>query len=333
VITSLALFGALMIGGYLARALERPIRDLTRTVREAGRLDIDVEAVVHGNDEVGELATTFNEMSRQLRRSIAALERTTAEKERLRYEFDVAAQLQRRILPPEPPRPPGFDIAGLCEPAREVGGDFYDWTELSDIRFGLLIGDACGKGMGAAFLINESRSIIRAHLQDTPSAGAALRRTNHTLFESRTLDDTFTTMLCMVLTVPSRRLDFASAGHPSAIFYRPSTGEMAELNTTGWPLGLEPENAIGEGTVTLVAGDVVVGFTDGVIDATNPQGEQFGRSRLEQIVRENHSLCASELTLHIKQEVLNFCAEAAQFDDLTLLVIHVTDETSGTNEQ
>jgi serine phosphatase RsbU (regulator of sigma subunit) len=329
VITSIALFAALLVGGYLARALERPIRDLTRTVREAGRLDIEVEAPVYGHDEIGELATTFNEMSRQLRRSIAALERTTAEKERLRYEFDVAAELQRRILPAQPPCAAGFDIAGLCEPAREVGGDFYDWTALSDIRLGLLIGDACGKGMGAAFLINESRSIVRAHLQDTPSAGAALRRTNHTLFHSRTLDDVFTTMFCMVLTVPSRRLDYASAGHPPAILYRPSTGELTELDAVGWPLGLEPENAIEEGTVTLMPGDVVVGFTDGVVDATNPSGEPFGRERLEKVLRENHQLGAHELTQLVKRNVLEFCAEAAQFDDLTLVVIRaVENETS-----
>lgn len=325
VITSIALFAALMVGGYLARTLERPIRDLTRTVRQAGRLDIEVEAAVYGHDEIGELATTFNEMSRQLRRSIAALERTTAEKERLSYEFEVAAELQRRILPVEPPRAAGFDIAGLCEPAREVGGDFYDWTELSDIRLGLLVGDACGKGMAAAFLINESRSVVRAHLQDTPSAGAALRRTNHTLFHSRTLDDVFTTMFCMVLTIPSRRLDFASAGHPSAIMYRPSTGEMTGLDAVGWPLGLEPENAIEEATITLVPGDIVVAFTDGVIDATNQASEQFGRERLEQLVRDHCELSAGELSQLVKRIVLDFCGDSAQFDDLTLLVIRATE--------
>jgi sigma-B regulation protein RsbU (phosphoserine phosphatase) len=329
VVTSIALFAALMVGGYLARALERPIRDLTRTVRESGRLDIDVEATVYGHDEIGELATTFNEMSRQLRQSIAALERATAEKERLSYEFDVAAELQRRILPAQPPAATGFDIAGLCEPAREVGGDFYDWTELSDIRLGLLIGDACGKGMAAAFLINESRSIVRAHLQDSRSAGAALRRTNHTLFHSRTLDDAFTTMFCMILTVPSRRLDYAAAGHPSAILFRSSTGQMSELDAVGWPLGVEPENAIEEGTIALMTGDIVVAFTDGVIDATNPAGEPFGRARLEQLVRENHRLNAGELTQLVKTRVLNFCAGAAPFDDLTLVVIRATEnETS-----
>jgi sigma-B regulation protein RsbU (phosphoserine phosphatase) len=325
VITSIALFAALLVGGYLARALERPIRNLTQTVRQAGQLDIEVEAPVYGHDEIGELATTFNEMSRQLRRSIAALERTTAEKERLRYEFDMAAELQRRILPTKPPCAAGFDIAGLCEPAREVGGDFYDWTELSDIRFGLLVGDACGKGLAAAFLINESRSIARAHLQDSPSAGAALRRTNHTLFHSRTLDDVFTTMFCMVLTAPSRRLDFASAGHPPAILYRAATGELSALDAVGWPLGLEPENAIEENTVTLAVGDVVVAFTDGVIDATDPSGEPFGRERLESLLRNNHQLCAADFAQLVKRSVLQFCAEASQFDDLTLVVIRAAE--------
>jgi serine phosphatase RsbU (regulator of sigma subunit) len=328
VVTSLALFAALVVGGYLARALEHPIRDLTRTVRKAGQIDTPVEAAVYGHDEIGELATTFNEMSRQLRRSIAALERTTAEKERLRFEFDVAAELQRRILPARPPDITGFDIAGLCEPAREVGGDFYDWTEISDIRWGVLIGDACGKGMAAAFLINESRSIARAHLQDMPSPGAALRRTNHTLFHSRTLDDVFTTMFCMILTVPSRRLDFASAGHPSAILYRPATGETSELDAVGWPLGLEPENTIEEGTVTLATGDVVVAFTDGVIDATNAKGEAFGRERLEQLVRDHHRLHANDLAQLVKRSVLEFCADSAPFDDLTLVVIRTMDESA-----
>lgn len=328
VITSLALFAALMVGGYLARTLEQPIRDLTRTMRQAGRLDVEIEAAVHGHDEIGELASSFNEMSRQLRRSIAALERTTAEKERLTYEFELAAELQRRILPERPPTVSGFDIAGLCVPAREVGGDFYDWHLLSDIRLGLLIGDACGKGMGAAFLINEARSIALAHLQDTPSAGAVLRRTNHTLFQSRTIDDAFTTMFCMLLSVPSRRLNYASAGHPPAVLYRPTTGEIAHLDTMGRPLGLEPENPIESDETNLMIGDVVIAFTDGVLDATNPAGEPFGRSRLEQLVRDNHTLPAAELGKLIERTVLEHCGTSAQFDDLTLLVIRsVESET------
>ena len=332
VVTSLALFAALMVGGYLARALEQPIRDLTRTMRQAGRLDVEIEAAVHGHDEIGELASSFNEMSRQLRRSIAALERTTAEKERLTYEFELAAELQRRILPERPPSVAGFDIAGLCVPAREVGGDFYDWHLLSDIRLGLLIGDACGKGMGAAFLINEARSIAVAHLQDTPSAGAVLRRTNNTLFQSRTIDDAFTTMFCMILSVPSRRLNYASAGHPPAILYRPATGEMATLDSHGRPLGLEPENPIESDETNLMIGDVVVAFTDGVLDATNTASgsgdKPFGRARLEQLVRENCGLPAAELAKLIERTVLEYCGTSAQFDDLTLLVIRsVESET------
>jgi phosphoserine phosphatase RsbU/P len=129
----------------------------------------------------------------------------------------------------------------------------------------------------------------------------------------------------MVLTIPSRRLDFASAGHPAAILFRPSTGELCELDAVGWPLGLEPENTIEENTVTLMVGDVIVAFTDGVIDATNPAGEPFGRERLEQILRENHQLPASELAELVKRSALQFCAEAAQFDDLTLVVIRATE--------
>ncbi len=329
-ITSLALFVALAVGGYLARTLEQPVRDLTRTVRQAGRLDVEVEAVVHGHDEIGELAASFNEMSRQLRRSIAALERTTAEKERLSFEFELAADLQRRILPVRPPMVPGFDIAGLCEPAREVGGDFFDWQMLSEIRLGLLIGDACGKGMGAAFLINQARSVALAHLQDSSAAGAVLRRTNNTLFQSRTMEDAFTTMFCMILSVPSRRLDYASAGHPPAILYRPATREMMALDSAGRPLGLDLENPIESGDATLMVGDVLVAFTDGVLDASNPAGEQFGRARLEQTVRDHANLGAAELALCIKQEVLAFCDSAAQFDDLTVLVVRAIENDDST---
>ena len=321
VLTTFALFAALMFGGYLARALERPIRSLTRTVREAGRLDVEVEAEVYGHDEIGELAATFNEMSRQLRRSISALERTTAEKERLAYEFELAATLQGRILPTTPPSVPGFDISGLCVPAREVGGDFFDWHMLSDIRLGLLIGDACGKGLGAAFLMSEARSIALAHLQDTASAGAVLRRTNHTLVEGRNEAGMFTTMFCAILSVPSRRLDFALAGHPAPIWYRPANDELRTLDTDGRPLGLEAENPIDQGEAYLEPGDVVVAFTDGVLDAANAAGEPFGRERLDQLVRELHAQPAAELARLIQERVLDFSAGAAQFDDLTLLIV------------
>ncbi len=321
VLTTLALFAALMFGGYLARTLERPIRSLTRTVREAGRLDVEIEAEVYGHDEVGELAATFNEMSRQLRRSISALERTTAEKERLSYEFELAAQLQRRILPLEPPHVAGFDVAGLCVPAREVGGDFYDWHMLSDIRIGLLIGDACGKGLGAAFLVHEARSIALAHLQDTASAGAVLRRTNHTLIEGRNEVGMFTTMFCFILSVPSRRLDFASAGHPAAIWWHAATGELSALDCDGRPLGLELDNPIGQGEAQLDVGDVVVAFTDGVLDAANAAGDPFGRERVERLVRELGDRPAAEIAQTIEQRIREFCGPVDQFDDLTVLVI------------
>lgn len=325
VITTLALFAALMIGGYLARTVEQPISELTRTVRQAGRLDVEIEAVVHGHDEIGELAATFNEMSRQLRRSIAALERTTAEKERLTYEMELAASLQRRILPAAAPQIAGFDLAGLCMPAREVGGDFYDWHALSDIRWGLLIGDACGKGLPAAFLVNEARSLALSHLQDSPSPGVVLRRTNHTLFQVQSLEAAFTTMFCAVLTVPSGRLQFASAGHPAAILYRSSTGVLAALDTRGRPLGVEPENPIEQDEITLVPGDVMVAFTDGALDAMNPAGEPFGRARLEHLVREHHAQPAAELAARIQQSVQEYCATGQQFDDFTLLVLRALE--------
>ena len=111
---------------------------------------------------------------------------------------------------------------------------------------------------------------------------------------------------------------------------RPSTGEMAELDTGGRPLGLEPENPVEDGSATLMIGDVVVAFTDGVLDATNPADEPFGRSRLEQLVRENHLLPAAELARLVEQTVQHYRGTAAQFDDLTLFVIRsIEAEPSG----
>ena len=120
----------------------------------------------------------------------------------------------------------------------------------------------------------------------------------------------------------------ASAGHPAAILYRPATGEMAELDSNGRPLGLELENPIESEETNLMVGDVVVAFTDGVLDATNPAGESFGRLRLEQLVRENCTLPAAGLAKLIEQTVLEHCGTSAQFDDLTVLVIRsVESET------
>jgi serine phosphatase RsbU (regulator of sigma subunit) len=325
VITTLALFEALMVGGYLARTLEQPIRQLTETVRQSGRLDVEVEASVQGHDEIGELAAAFNDMSRQLRRSIAALKKTTAEKERLAYELELAADMQSRILPTEPPTVPGFDISGVCVPAREVGGDFFDWQALSDIRLGLLIGDACGKGLGAAFLMSEARSIALALMQDTPSAQAVLRRTNHAMFQSRRMSEAFTTMFCAILTVPGRRLDFACAGHPAPIWYRPAIDQLDRLDTAGWPLGLELDNPITQGEINLAPGDVVVAFTDGVLDAATLENKPFGRERLEQLVRAHHTLCAAALARLVQQQVLAWCSPRDQFDDLTVLVIRTLE--------
>jgi predicted ester cyclase len=240
------------------------------------------------------------------------------ERERIDQELQVARQIQQALLPKATPELDGWEVAAYYKPAREVGGDFYDFLELPDGRLGLVVGDATGKGMPAALVMATTRGMLRAVAQPLDSPGKVLTRVNDALYPD--IPSTmFVTCLYAILEPESGSLRYANAGHD--LPYLRHHGEGAtELRATGMPLGLMPEMSYEEKEAILREGDCVLFYSDGLVEAHEPRGEMFGFPRLRALVAE-HGGERSLVDLLMKK-LHSFTGEGwEQEDDITLLTL------------
>lgn len=315
--------GALVAGVFLSTVLSRrvsgPVRALADAAQVIGSGRLDHRVRVGSADEVGVLAESFNRMAGSLETYTRELARTTAEKEVLRHELDIAAEIQRSLLPGACPQLERFDVAAESIPAREVGGDFYDFIPLSDGRWGVVIADASGKGVPAALLMALSRSLIRAYSQEDPSILRALRLANRFMLED-SRSGMFVTCFYAVVDPVGRGLTYVNAGHNPPVVARPE-GHVLMLPASGTPLGIIEDQGIVEETCQLQMGDVVVMYTDGVTEALSGYGEQFGMARLEKVARNSLEYPAAEVVRRILTAVKSFAAGQPQFDDMTVVVL------------
>src|SRR5215204_2885968 len=238
-------------------------------------------------------------------------------RERVEQELEVARRIQQASLPKEVPTLEDWQIAPYYQPAKEVGGDFYDFLELADGRLGVMVGDATGKGVPAALMMASTRSTLRAVAQASESPGDALRRVNDPL-ATDIPPNMFVTCFYAILDPHSGRLSYANAGHDLPYLHR--NGEAEELRARGMPLGLMPGMGYEEGGVSLGEGGCVLFYSDGLVEAHDPQGGMFGFPKLRALVAEhgeNRSL--GNLLL---EELYSFTGEEwEQEDDITLLTL------------
>ncbi|MDQ4002481.1 MAG: SpoIIE family protein phosphatase, partial [Actinomycetota bacterium] len=246
------------------------------------------------------------------------LEQEARERERIEQELKVARSIQQASLPKEVPKLEGWEISPHYRPAREVGGDFYDFFELPNGHLGLVVGDATGKGVPAALVMASVRSMLRAVAQTSNSPGEVLRRVNDPLVTDIPAN-MFVTCFYAILDPGSGSLKYANAGHDLPYLHRTS-GEAEELRATGMPLGLMPGMGYEEKQTVLQAGESTFFYTDGLVEAHNPKGEMFGFPRLRSLVAEHgEDRSLGELLL---QELYSFVGEEwEQEDDITLVAL------------
>jgi len=326
IVASLAVLVTFVVGGYLARTLQQPISRLTETVCQAGRTGLGVRAQVDRHDEVGQLAEAFNQMSDDLARHIENLRRTTAEKERMSQEIQIAADLQRRILPTAKPPLGPFQLGALCVPAREVGGDFYDFIPVADSQVAIVVGDASGKGLAAGFFMSTVRSFIRALVVDGPDPQTILRKVNFPVYHDSLLSEKFMTLLYLLVDPEQPAVRFANAGHPAAICYRAGRGQCELVDGPGLPLGVDADNPIEGGQVHLEPGDVLLVVTDGATEAFDPDNEAFGFQRLIAALQAEHAGSADQICQGIRSRVMAFTRGRPQSDDLTILALKLASD-------
>src|SRR5215213_5195376 len=213
------------------------------------------------------------------------LEQERIERERVEQEIRVARTIQQASLPKEVPQLEGWQIYPLYRPAREVGGDFYDFFELKDGRLGIVVGDATGKGVPAALVMASARSMLRAVAQASDSPGDALRRVNDPL-ATDIPPNMFVTCFYAILDPESASLRYANAGHDLP-YLRRRGGDAEELRARGMPLGLMPGMGYEEKEIVLQAGEATLFYSDGLVEAHHPKGEMFGFPRLRALIAEH----------------------------------------------
>lgn len=264
--------------------------------------------------------TSQTAISMDLKRYTEELLQATAEKERFLKELQIARDIQQSFLPETPPQVEGIDLAAMNSPAQQVGGDFYDFIPVTQDKLGLVMADVSGKGISAALFMALSQSLIRANARGNPSPERVLRQTNGLILEE-VKSGMFVTVFYAILDTKKGTLTYVSAGHNPPIWLNRNTGDCKMLEAEGMALGVMEDIRLVEKQITLGRDDMLVLYTDGVIEAINQRKEEFGEERFISVIKESHTLAAKDLIEKINQEVFTFVGEEPQFDDLTLMVL------------
>ncbi|MBP1929757.1 sigma-B regulation protein RsbU (phosphoserine phosphatase) [Methanolinea mesophila] len=316
----LAVVGVLTL--IFSRYLTRPLEDLKRGSEAIGRGDLEYTVEVHTGDEFEDLADSFNHMAADLREHVATLRRTTAEKERILKELEIAKGIQQSFLPDAAPVLPGIDLQGFNLPAAEVGGDFYDFIPVGEEHWGLVIADVSGKGVPAALFMALSRTLIRASAAHNPDPAESIREANRNIYlDSKT--SMFVTLFYAILDPREKSLTFVNAGHNPPLLFGTGNERITLLKAKGIALGVLDEIELESVEVNLKPGDIAVLYTDGVTEAANEQDEEYGVARLEKIVELSRHLSSRGIIDAVVQDVRAFAGNRPQFDDITLMVLKI----------
>jgi sigma-B regulation protein RsbU (phosphoserine phosphatase) len=311
------------LGFLISAGVSKQIRALTRGAQHLARGNLDYEVKVHGSDEISSLAKVFNTMSKDLKAHIEELKRTTAEKERLVREIEIAKEIQQSFLPEANPAIEGVQVAAVSIPARIVGGDFYDFIPINNDVWGLAIADVSGKGIPSALFMALSRALMRASAVVDKSPDRALNHAN-ILIHQDSKACMFVTLFYAVIDAKKRTLKYTNAGHNPPLLMSKASSDIVLLKAQTMPLGVEADIKATSEEIALKKDDMIVLYTDGVTEAVNEKKEQYELERLEKIVKENRGLSADELMRKVESDLKKFVGKQPQFDDITIMIIKST---------
>jgi serine phosphatase RsbU (regulator of sigma subunit) len=246
----------------------------------------------------------------------------TVEQQRddLLQDMKLAAQVQRLFLPSGNPAIDGLEIAGMMHPARDVGGDYYDYIPIDAHTIQVVIADVAGKGVPAALLMSATAAAMRLEAHRDRNMLEQVQRLN-TEIGAVSDPEQYVTLLVAEIDTRKRIIHYVNCGHNPALLFRAKTGTLTRMDSSCPPIGLSPDETCELASADLAPGDVLVFYTDGATEAENRLGEEFGMERLSAVVREGSSLSAKELTTNIFNSAANFCGDVGFHDDVTVVVV------------
>jgi phosphoserine phosphatase RsbU/P len=241
------------------------------------------------------------------------------DRERLEHELQLASEIQQRFQPTAPPHVAGYELQGISFPCYEIGGDYYDFIERSDGRMIIALGDVSGKGTAAALLMSSLHAAVHAQASSHSSLSETISAVNNYLAENIP-SNRFVTLFYAELDPQTGSLSFINAGHNPPLIVH-AAGTVENLSSGGLPLGIMPHSPYREGRTQLQPGDVMVIYSDGVSEAVNPQGEEFGTARLHSVVSLNIERSASGIRDRIESALTKFAQGMPAADDITLVIV------------
>jgi serine phosphatase RsbU (regulator of sigma subunit) len=322
--------GSLALGVYIGGALLiglvllRQVLTIVENARLYNRLQGTYLEMEQKEEEVRQLNEDLEkrvaERTEQLKAAMAKQQQEAQERQRIEQELRVARLIQQTLLPKSLPGLPGYDVAAYYQPAREVGGDFYDFFELDDGRLGLIVGDVSGKGVPAAIVMAITRTMLRAAYRlGSPAPGEILEEVNNVLYPEIP-PNMFVTCLAALLDSRSGRLHYANAGHDLPYLRHAEDGVSEELRARGMPLGLMPNMSYEQKEITLKPGESILLYSDGLVEAHDPRREMFGFPRMQGLVGAHPG--GATLIDFLLAELERFTGEEwEQEDDITLLTL------------
>lgn len=321
-----ACLGLSWVIGFLSSMwLTRPIRRVVQGMETVGSGDLEHKLGHFSETEFNRMSGIFNNMTGSLKSMMLELAATVRENERVRRELEIATEIQSSIFPEHPPEVEGLEVEARSVPAKEVGGDYYDFFSFpSRGQTGFIVADASGKGLPGTLYMTRSRSVFKVISSEEARAGETLNRSNHYIAADAALGNgMFITVLYMLYDGQKKQMTCANAGHYAPLWFKAEGRTFSEIAVSGVPLGILPGQIYPEVTLQLASRDILVMYTDGVIEAKAEDGSMFGIERLRRLIEQNNSLGAHDLFMKIQAGIQAFIGKAPPFDDMTLVVIKV----------
>jgi sigma-B regulation protein RsbU (phosphoserine phosphatase) len=250
----------------------------------------------------------------------ARLYQVAIEKGRIERELQMAFEVQSSLIPKETPHFLNWEFAAYWQPAREVAGDYYDFIQKENGKLGLVIADVTDKGMPAALFMALTRSIVRASFNQSKSPARAITMANRLICEDSTGDMPVTLFLCQ-FDSNQEEIIYVNAGHNPPLHYHAELDAFSELKRTGMALGVESQVKYNHNSQIVRAGDFIVFYTDGVIDAITPENEEFGQERFLQVLHDHCSDPPGKIISAVKEAIRDFITYNAPFDDITIVIV------------